>query len=102
MLYRIPAADATAPAATVTGRNLAHARRSIPELALVGAGLHLNRLALSSPTIKQCASLVGVCPAYVRAAIDILDDPIACNAALQCDLNIWDAAKRSTARESSC
>ena len=100
MLYRIPAADATAPATTVTGRSIAHAHRSNPELALVGAGLHLNRLALTSPTIKQCASLVGVCTAYVRAAADIIDDPTACNAALHGDLNIWDAARRSTARES--
>ena len=86
MLYRIPAADATAPATTVTGRSIAHAHRSNPELALVGAGLHLNRLALTSPTIKQCASLVGVCTAYVRAAADIIDDPTACNAALHGDL----------------
>ena len=102
MLYRIPAADATAPATTVTGRSIAHAHRSNPELALVGAGLHLNRLALTSPTIKQCASLVGVCTAYVRAAADIIDDPTACNAALHGDLNIWDAARRSTARRVSC
>jgi hypothetical protein len=56
----------------VTGRNLAHAKRSAPERAFVGADLHLNRTELISPTVKQCACLVGVCAPYVTAAVKIV------------------------------
>jgi hypothetical protein len=58
-----------APFPVISGRSIAHAKRSIPELALVGADLHLNRLTLISPTIKQSAHLAGVCAPYVAAAI---------------------------------
>jgi hypothetical protein len=46
----------------ITGRNLAHGRRSVLERAFLGADLHLDRTQLIEPTIKQCARLVGVCP----------------------------------------
>ena len=42
-------------------------KRSIPELALVGADLHLNRLTLIRPTVKQSACLVGVCVSSHRS-----------------------------------
>jgi hypothetical protein len=94
MLYRIQS-DTTTP--TISGRNLAHAHRSIPERARVAAGLHLNRLMLTSPTVKQCAALVGVCVPYVAAAVEIIDDPDACEAVLSGDINIIDAAKAAKA-----
>jgi hypothetical protein len=46
----------------VTGRNLAHTKRSVPERAFLAADMHRNRVELISPTVKQCARLVGVCP----------------------------------------
>ena len=97
MLYRIQS-DTTTP--TINGRNLAHAHRSIPERAFVAAGLHLNRLALTSPTVKQAARLAGVCARYAAGAIDIIDDPDACDAVLHGGVCILDAAKRPTVRES--
>ena len=98
MLYRIQP-DTTTP--TISGRNLAHSKRSVPERAFIGADLHRNRVELVSPTMKQCARLAGVCIPYVTAAIDIIDDPDARDAVLRGDLNILDAAKRSHARENS-
>lgn len=95
MLYRIQP-DTTTP--TISGRNLAHSKRSVPERAFIGADLHRNRVELVSPTMKQCARLAGVCIPYVTAAIDIIDDPDARDAVLRGDLNILDAAKRSHAR----
>jgi hypothetical protein len=101
MLYRMPTTGATAPAPlTLTGRNLAHADRTNGELALVGGDLHLERIALIAPTIKQCATLVGVCCPYVTAAVAIADDQDARDAVIRGDINIIDAAKRSAARES--
>jgi hypothetical protein len=74
---------------------LAHADRSIPERAFVGADLHLNHIELISPTVKQCARLVGVCVPYVAAAVAIAttDDQAARAAVLAGDCNIVDAAK---------
>ena len=95
MLYRLNAADATAPARTLTGRNLAHAHRSVPERAFVGADLHLEHLGLTSPTINQAAILAGVCVPYVAAAVAIADDAEARAAVLAGELNLLAAAKRS-------
>jgi hypothetical protein len=81
------------PFPAIFGRNLAHAKRSIPELALVGADLHLNHLTLISPTVKQSAHLVGVCVPYVAAGIAIADDQAARAAVLAGDCTILDAAK---------
>lgn len=88
---RSPGQDEPTP--TITGRNLARAKRSIPELALVGADLHLNRLALIRPTVKQSAHLVGVCVPYVAAGIAIADDQAARAGVLAGDCAIMDAAK---------
>jgi len=81
------------PFPIISGRNVAHARRSVAELALVGADLHLNRLTLISPTVKQSANFVGVCVPYVAAAIAIADNQAARAAVLAGDCNIVDAAK---------
>ena len=51
----------------VTGRDLAHGRRSALERAFIGADLHLNRVELITPTIKQCAHLAGVCVAVCHS-----------------------------------
>jgi hypothetical protein len=96
MLYRPSTTGATVPDYTLSGRNLAHARRTVPERAFVAAKLHLNRIAVTDPTVKQCAAWVGVCAAYVASAVEIIDDPDVCDAVLRGDINIIDAAKRAT------
>jgi hypothetical protein len=73
---------ATEAIASITGRNLAHAERTKVELAFIGADLHLGRLALVSPTIKQCAALVGTCCPYITAAIAIADNETVCDLVL--------------------
>jgi hypothetical protein len=72
---------------------LAHAKRSVPERAFVGADLHHNRLELISPTVKQCAHLVGVCAQYVAAATAIADNQAARAAVLAGDETILGVAK---------
>lgn len=62
------------PATTLTGRNIAHAKRATAERALVAADLHLNRAALTRPTIGQVAILLKVSRAYVAAAVAIADN----------------------------
>jgi hypothetical protein len=66
----------------VTGRNIAHAKRSAVERALMAADLHLDRYALIRPTIGQAAELLKVCPAYVAAAARIAHDEKARDAVL--------------------
>ena len=85
------------PTALVTGRNLAHVKRSVPERAFAGADLHLNRIGLTSPTIKQCARLVGVCVPYVAAAVAIADDEFGRAAVLTDELTLLDATKATAA-----
>ena len=58
----------------ITGRNVAHARRTAVERALLAADLHLGLYALVKPTIGQAADLLKVCPAYVAAAKAIAHD----------------------------
>jgi hypothetical protein len=77
----------------VSGRNLAHANRSVAARAFIGADLHLNRVALTSPTIRQCARLAGVCVPYVHAAVVTIDDPAARAAVLAGELTLLEAAK---------
>jgi hypothetical protein len=78
---------------TITGRNLAHGHRSVVELAFVGGDLNRNQTQLVSPTLKQCAVLIGVCVPYIRAAIEISDDPAARRAVLAGDVSLFDARK---------
>lgn len=59
----------------VNGRHIAHARRTPIERALLGADLHLDRIRLIRPTMKQSAELVGVCSPYLAAAVKIANDP---------------------------
>jgi hypothetical protein len=80
----------------ITGRNLAHSKRSIQERAFVGAGLHLSNLALVLPTVKQSACLAGVCVPYVAAAVAVAtipDDGAARAAVLAGKVTLLDAAK---------
>ena len=77
----------------ITGRNLAHANRSVLERAFIGADLRRNRVELISPTIKQSAYLAGVCVPYVAAAIAIADDETARVAVLTGDISLLDAAR---------
>jgi hypothetical protein len=62
------------PAITVTGRNVAHAKRSSAERAFLAADLHLDRAILAKPTIGQAAILLKVGRPYVAAAIAIADN----------------------------
>ena len=84
------------PAPTIRGRYLAHAKLSANERALLMADLHLDRLRLTSPTVKQCAGLGHVCVPYVAAAISIADDRAARTAVLHGDCTVLDAARADT------
>ena len=77
----------------VTGRNVAHSPRSVVERAFLAADLHLGRVELISPTIKQCSVLLRVCRPYVAAAAAISDDQAARDAALAGRCSLLDAAK---------
>ena len=93
--------EASSPQAdrpVITGRNLANARRNTVERALLAADLHLDRVTLTGPTIKQSAALAGICVPYAAAAVAIADDPAARAAALAGKITILDAAK-AAARE---
>ena len=68
-------------------------QRSVPERAFLAADLHRNRVELISPTVKQCAHLVGVCVPYVAAAVAIADNQAARTAVLAGDCTLLDAAK---------
>ena len=81
---------------TVSGRNLAHVKRTAAERALLAAELHLNRTKLVSPTIRQCAALGRVSVPYVAAAISIADDNAARTAVLRGDCTVLDATKADT------
>jgi hypothetical protein len=72
MLYRLSTVPATANFPTITGRNLAHVRRTAVEKAFIAASFHFNRLTLIDPTIKQSALLAGVSIPYVAAAIALV------------------------------
>jgi hypothetical protein len=94
MLYVSQAPDASVDStSTISGRNLAHGRRSVVERAFLAADLHLDRVALITPTIKQSAILMGICAPYVAAAIAIAGDPAARDAVLAGSRSLLDAAK---------
>ena len=95
--HEVPSPQA-GPVPTITGRNLAHGKRPTNERALIGADLHLNRVELVSPTIKQCARLAGVCVPYVAAAVVIAtaENQAARAAVLAGDETILDVAKAVT------
>lgn len=95
MLYRIASDDTTTAIPKISGRNIAHVHRTVAERALLGADLHLDHVELISPTIKQCAILVGVCTQYVAAAVIIADDPAVRAAVLAGERSILGAAKPS-------
>jgi hypothetical protein len=87
------------PIPTITGRNLAHGHRSVLELAFVGADLHLGRTHLVTPTITQCARLVGVCRPYVGAAAAIANDQKARHAVLTGRVPLLSASNHSNHKE---
>jgi hypothetical protein len=61
--------------ATISGRNLAHGRRTAGQRALLAADLSAGRVRLERVTATQAALLCGVSLAYVEAAQAIADDP---------------------------
>jgi hypothetical protein len=64
----------------ISGRNIAHAKRSAVERAFIAADLHLGHCVLLKPTIGQAANLLQVNAAYVAAAKAIAHDQAARNA----------------------
>jgi hypothetical protein len=69
MLYRPNVTNVnfgTAP--SITGRSLAHARRTASQRAAVAAALHLGELSLMHPTEVQCAALCKVSAPWLRHA----------------------------------
>lgn len=83
---------------TISGRNIAHGKRTVAERALGAADLHLGRVSLAEPTVGQTAVLWKVCVPYVAAAIAIADDRGARAAVLAGETTLLDAA-RSASRE---
>ena len=59
---------------SVTGRNVAHGRRTAVERAFLAADLHLGRVNLVKPTVKQVAAMLTVSQAYVAAAKAVAHD----------------------------
>jgi hypothetical protein len=98
MLYN-PSPAITTPTRIVTGRNIAHGKRSVIERAFLGADLHLDRIELAEPTIGQAARLVGVCRPYVAAAVIITTDPKTRQAVLSGRVPLLEAVKPSFFRE---
>jgi hypothetical protein len=78
---------------TITGRDIAHGKRTVAERALGAADNHLGRIAVVEPTIGQAADLWRVCRPYVAAAVRIADDDAARAAVLAGETPILDVAK---------
>jgi hypothetical protein len=57
----------------LTGRNLAHGHRTPSQRAAVAADLVKGNAVLVQPTVKQAASLAGVCVPYTEAALNATD-----------------------------
>jgi len=74
MLYNPATAITTPTPRIITGRNLAHGRRSVVERAFLGADPHRDYTQLAEPTIGQAARLVGVCRPYLSAAVAIANN----------------------------
>jgi hypothetical protein len=62
------------PSTTVTGLNLAHAKRTAVERALLAADLHTGLIHLVNPTVLQSAALAGVSQPYVAMALRAAPD----------------------------
>jgi SpoU rRNA methylase family enzyme len=80
MLYTATADNVNLP--RISGRNIAHSKRSAVERAFVAADLHLGRYVLIKPTLAQAAKLLRVNAAYVAAAKAIAHDQAARNAVI--------------------
>ncbi len=59
----------------LSGSSLARKRRTYQERAFLGADLHLARVDLTRPTLRQVSRLVGVPRSAIAEAIAIIDDP---------------------------
>jgi hypothetical protein len=62
------------PVNTISGRNVALAKRNAVERALLAADLCRGSTEFTGWTIAQAATIAKVCPAYVAAAIALGDD----------------------------
>lgn len=85
--------------AWITGRNIAHARLTAVERAMLAADLHLGRYALIRPTIGQAADLLRVCPPYVAAAKAIAYDTRARSGVLSGNVPLMVASRSESLTE---
>jgi hypothetical protein len=60
---------ATTAVVDVTGRNIAHARRSAVARAFLAADLHVGRVHVVRPTLIQAAALTKVSVPYIQMAL---------------------------------
>jgi hypothetical protein len=67
VLYRLNTSDVN-PVPRITGRNLAHGRRTASQRAAIAAELRLGERVIVKPAEKQCAALVKVSVPYLRLA----------------------------------
>lgn len=74
----------------VSGRAVAHGKRTVAQKALLGADLHTNAARLVAPTLRQCAGIVGVCVPYIKIGVAIADDMTARAAIAAGDISIRD------------
>jgi hypothetical protein len=92
VLYRPSNSPTTPTTPAITGSALAYGCRSASatERAFIGGAL----MALTNPTIKQRAVLVGVCVPYIAAAVVIGGDPERRAAVLTGKCSLLDAARK--------
>jgi hypothetical protein len=95
MLYRNSNGNTTTLIPIITGKVLAYGgrTRTAVESAFLGAKLHLDRIAVGTPTIGQSACLAGCSAQYVTAALAIIDDQTAVDAVLAGRVSLLEAQK---------
>jgi hypothetical protein len=65
----------TAATVIISGRNVAHRKRTPGQRALLAADILTGKVRLDRPTLKQTATLLHVSVPYVEAALRIAGDP---------------------------
>lgn len=78
---------------TITGRNLAHAKRDATQRAFLGADIKLGIVALNGLTDKQIAQIVGSSLPYQRAAVKVAARPELRAQVERHEVSLTDAAK---------
>ena len=81
------------PSKVITGRNIAHSRRTSVQRALLVADLLAGRAVLKQPTAQQLASIARVSIPYIWAAQQIAFDPWLRKLVVDGSMSLMDAAQ---------